>query len=234
MILDPSATSGGDTAESLALYYARRATEYEQVYDKPERQEELHKLRMLASTAFAGLDVLELACGTGYWTQFIAQSAHSIVATDINSEVLNIAQSKARGPCPVQFKQENAFHLQRGPEPYSAVFAGFWWSHIPRKQVRPFLHRLNAVASEGAPVVLIDNRFVAGSSTPLSRTNHEGDTYQVRRLSDGTEYEVLKNFPTESELRESVANIGEDVQIALWRYYWILQYKTKPVPPCSA
>src|SRR5712692_10327984 len=56
-------------------YYARRAVEYERVYAKPERQDDLARLRRLLQADLAGHDVLEIACGTGYWTTAIAETA---------------------------------------------------------------------------------------------------------------------------------------------------------------
>src|ERR1051326_861454 len=82
-------------AGSLLDYYARRAGEYEKIFAKPERQPDLVALRALLPGLFAGRDVLEIACGTGYWTPIISESARSILATDINEEVLDIARHKA-------------------------------------------------------------------------------------------------------------------------------------------
>ena len=70
--------------ETIRSYYARRAKEYEEIYRKPERQGDLRELEAMLGAAFSGMDVLEIACGTGYWTQFIARSAHSVHAVDVN------------------------------------------------------------------------------------------------------------------------------------------------------
>ena len=78
----------------LVDYYAKRANEYERIYQKPERQKDLANLRKLFRQAFAGHSVLEIACGTGYWTQVVAETAKSITATDINDDVLQIARAK--------------------------------------------------------------------------------------------------------------------------------------------
>jgi demethylmenaquinone methyltransferase/2-methoxy-6-polyprenyl-1,4-benzoquinol methylase len=56
-----------------------------------------------------------------------------------------------------------------------------------------------------------------------SRDEH-GGTYQIRRLDDGGRHEVLKNFPTESELRAAVEGLAADVRVEFLRYYWILSY----------
>jgi ubiquinone/menaquinone biosynthesis C-methylase UbiE len=69
-------------------YYSKRAREYERVYQKPERQADLGWLRATLRRELAGHRVLELACGTGYWTDAIAGTAASIHATDASTEVL--------------------------------------------------------------------------------------------------------------------------------------------------
>ena len=55
--------------DQLAKYYATIAQQYERVYDKPERQEDLEVLRDKVADVLEGHTVLELACGTGYWTE---------------------------------------------------------------------------------------------------------------------------------------------------------------------
>ena len=59
----------------LAQYYAHTAAEHERVYAEPERQHDLAQLRDSVSEALRGHKVLELACGSAYWTEAIARTA---------------------------------------------------------------------------------------------------------------------------------------------------------------
>ena len=81
--------------DKLAAYYAQRAAEYERIYAKPERQADLAALKAQIGKLVAGKRVLELACGTGYWTEVIAASAAQVTALDVNEEVLRIARTKS-------------------------------------------------------------------------------------------------------------------------------------------
>jgi demethylmenaquinone methyltransferase/2-methoxy-6-polyprenyl-1,4-benzoquinol methylase len=76
-------------------------------------------------------------------------------------------------------------------------------------------------------VVFIDNAYVEGSSTPIARTDEYGDTYQIRRLDDGSTHEVRKNFPRESELRAAVEGLASVVRVEFLEYYWILSYQSR-------
>ena len=109
---------------------------------------------------------------------------------------------------------------------FERAFAGFWFSHVPKSRVREFLLGLHAALEPGAKVVLLDNFYVEGSSTPISETDPQGNSYQQRRLSDGTTHRLLKNFPSEQELRAAVADIGAQVRYQVWKYYWALEYVT--------
>ena len=66
--------------EDLAAYYAARAAEYDRVYLKPERQDDLRQIEDWLPGRFDGKHVLELACGTGWWTRLIAPRAASVLA----------------------------------------------------------------------------------------------------------------------------------------------------------
>jgi demethylmenaquinone methyltransferase/2-methoxy-6-polyprenyl-1,4-benzoquinol methylase len=215
---------------SMVTYYAERAKEYEGIYDKPERQADLMELRAFVERTFAGADVFEVACGTGYWTEVLARSAASVFATDINEEVLAIARAKPIDSRKVEFHRQDAYAPPATSRRFTAGLAAFWWSHVRRAKVRDFLRSFHGAFSPGAKVVFIDNVYVEGSSTPISRRDESGDTYQLRKLDDGSTHEVLKNFPTDAELRAAVDGLAEDVQVQLLKYYWVLSYVARVSP----
>lgn len=215
------------SAAHLIQYYADRAPEYEKIYHKPERQSDLATLRDFARQTFAEQHVLEIACGTGYWTEILSECAASVHAIDINDEVLQIARAKPRlaNSPKVHFAREDAYSLAAVPES-SAALSVFWWSHIPRARIHSFLKILHRKLRPRATIVFIDNLYVHGSSTPISRVDAEGNTHQLRQLQDGSSHEVLKNFPTEGELRDAVAPFTENATVDLLEYYWSPSIRT--------
>lgn len=213
------------TQTRLMDYYAQRAPEYEKIYHRPERQPDLRRLEQVVTQAFCGLDVLEIACGTGYWTRFIAKQARSILATDCSAEVINIARDKDYKPCSVSFLQSDAYSLENIEGTRPAGFAGFLWSHVAKDKLLLFINSLHSKLDEHASVVIIDNRYVEGNSLPISRRDTQGNTYQTRRLADGSEYEVLKNFPTDVELTEQLQPCAHQLEIEFLSYYWLATYR---------
>lgn len=205
----------------LVDYYRRRASEYEAIYAKPERQADLAVLRQAIPAMLRGARVLEIACGTGYWTQLIADVATGVVATDLAEEPMRIARSKSYEKQPT-FSPADAYALPESLGRFDAALAVFWWSHIPRQRIGEFLSSLHARLEPGARVVLMDNRFVEGSSTPISEIDAQGNTYQLRRLGDGSQVRVLKNFPDEAELR---ARLPSSLTVQMLEYYWLADYR---------
>jgi len=209
---------------ALADYYAKRAPEYERIYEKPERQADLRVLRESVAAIFSRRRVLEVACGTGWWTRIIACTAHSVVATDINEEVLAIARTKPLARSNVFFQRADAFDLQTVPGEFDAALAVFWWSHLTRSELSRFLNALHHRLQPGSIVVFIDNNYVEGSSTPISRRDAEGNTWQLRKLDDGTTTEVLKNFPMDEDLRTALDGRCANLSIERLSYYWLARY----------
>ncbi len=223
----PSAASDSPaTPANMAAYYARRAAVYERIFLKPERQADLRLIEAWLRGQFTGRRVLEIACGTGWWTPHGAAGAAHWRATDLNPQTMAIAQAKPMRAGVVQFQTVDAYTLTGlGDEPFDAAFAGCWWSHVPLPQLQPWLQTLHARLAPGAKVVMLDNRFVAGSSTPISRRDAQGNTYQQRTLDDGSAHEVLKNFPSAAE---AIAQLGPQARQAQWldfQHYWVLHYR---------
>jgi SAM-dependent methyltransferase len=211
----------------LAAYYSRRASTHEQdVYGKPERQADLAILTQRVGEILRDQRVLELACGTGYWTERLAQSAQSVLATDINPEMLEIARTRHLPDEKVQFALADAFDLQVEGT-FSACFAGLWWSHVKRQDQAGYLEELCAKLGKDTLLVLVDNVYVEGISNTIARTDLEGNTYQIRALPNGERHEVLKNFPTDSALRKKMAASVKDIRILRLEHFWMLTGRLK-------
>lgn len=205
-------------------YYRQRAISYERIYAKPERQADLRAIEASLPEFCAGRSVLELACGTGWWTPHGAREARRWLATDLNPETMAVARAKPLPAC-VELRQADAYGLAEvGDEHFDAAFAGFWWSHVPRARLAGWLQTLHARLNPGARVMLLDNRHVPGSSTPIAHTDAAGDSWQRRTLDDGSVHTVLKNFPMPAE---ALAVLGPRAHDAAWTdftHYWVLTY----------
>lgn len=206
-------------------YYKRRAAEYERIYFKPERQTELRALETWLPAQFSGRRVLEVACGTGWWTEHGARDAARWLATDLNPETMAVARHKPL-PASVELRTADAYTFaELGTESFDGAFAGCWWSHVLLQDLPGWLQTLHARLEPGARVVMLDNSYVPGSSTPLSRSDAAGNTYQNRPLDDGSVHEVLKNFPTREQ---AVAMLGPRAHSPQWAehgHYWTLSYR---------
>jgi ubiquinone/menaquinone biosynthesis C-methylase UbiE len=213
----------------LESYYAKRAHEYDAIYEKPERKAELAWLGERIPELFSGRSVLEVACGTGHWTQYLARTARNVYAFDVNEPVLEIARTKPLPAGKVKFAIGDAFTLDGVPAGFDGAFAGFWWSHVEKRKLKSFLANLHTKLKAGSQVAILDNNYVGWSSTPISRADADGNTYQTRHLANGETYEVLKNFPAAKELKSLLEQCGEVAQAHLesLQFYWLLVYTLK-------
>ena len=210
---------------ALKEYYNRRARVYEKIYEKPERQEDLSAISLELQNILSRHNILEVACGTGYWTERLAKTAAFILGTDQSAEVLEVAQEKNLPNA--RFIQEDAYSLSKVSGNFTTGFAGFWWSHIPKAQIKSFLDVFHSRLVPNATVVFIDNHYVEGSNPPITRTDAGGNTYQTRKLPDGSEHEVLKNFPSDQEFIDTLGECATEIEIKRLQYYWIVKYKKR-------
>ena len=160
----------------MAQYYSERAPEYEEIYEKPERQKDIKSLEKKLKSLFKNQKIIEVACGTGFWTQFLSEVAKSIVAVDFNSKMIDIAKSKQYPLENISFKIDNAFSLEKIRGKFSAGFAAFWWSHLLKSEIEKFINIFHSKLQSNALVVFIDNRYVKNNSTPISKIDDRGNS----------------------------------------------------------
>lgn len=213
--------------EQSAQFYAKSASNHDRIYDRPERQADLQAMRAHLASTLRGHTVLELACGTGFWTRLIADVADRVVATDINAEMIAMARLRALPADKVELRVADAYDLPQGLGDFTAVFIGFWWSHVKREDQEKFLAQLKAKVGKDILVVLLDDAYVEGSSDTVARTDQEGNTYQIRMAPDGERYEIPKTYPSDSALRKKLASSVREIKIVRLEYYWLLTCRLK-------
>jgi 2-polyprenyl-3-methyl-5-hydroxy-6-metoxy-1,4-benzoquinol methylase len=213
----------------MQAYYAARAPYYDDVYLKPERRAEIAFLSSHLPSRFAGRQVLEVACGTGYWTQFIARAAAALVATDAIAEPLEFARLRPHTGN-VRFAQADAYALTADLGRFDGAFAGLWFSHVPIESRAVFLESLHSRLLPGARVVFLDNSEVQCLELPIVERDAAGNTYQFRTLQDGTTYRVLKNFASEAELLALVVLLSTTRRFHRLDNFWLLEYEVATGP----
>ena len=214
---------------TLVKYYAQRASSYDEIYLRPERQEEQAALFAQVAQLVAGQSVLELACGTGYWTRILAEHASHVVALDISTEMLEVAKARGLDSAKVSFQEVDICKLppELAQQKFGVCFAAFWWSHVKRQEQDKFIQQLRAIVGSNCLLVLIDNSYVEGDSTPIARTDLDGNSHQLCKQQDGTTVEILKNFPSDSNLRKRFGALARDVRVHRSKYFWLLTCRLK-------
>jgi len=162
--------------------------------------------------------ILEVACGTGFWTQKLAQRARSIVATDAAPEMLAIARSRQYPRFNVELVLDDAYLLEKVRDGFDGGFHFQWISHVPRSRLPAFLALFHRKLSPGATVVFGDNNDQG------TDPDSEGNLYQERTLPDGSRHCVVKNWLTPQELRALLEPYAAVVQFEQFERDWFACY----------
>jgi SAM-dependent methyltransferase len=212
---------------NLQAYYNRRAREYEHVYrrDDPVRQREQAEIAAALKEALFNRRVLEIACGTGFWTQAAAEVARHVVATDISAETLALAGEKRPSPDRVMFQLGDAYALEAIAGTFDAGLATFWLSHVPRARVDEFLRGFHKRLGAGSIVFMADNVYVPGIGGELVARPGVEDTFKLRTLSDGAQYETLKNYYDADQLHHILSSRATDLRIHVGQCFWWATYR---------
>ena len=213
--------------DPVARYYASSTQAADAALSRAERASDLSKVRERIAQLVRGQTVLELACGTGYWTEVIAANAAKVLATDILDEMIARAQTRRFPEGKVAFRTVDGLDLPADLGKFSCVFIGFWWSHLKRDEQDALLAELRARLGHDVTLILLDDAYVEGSSTTIARTDAQGNTYEIVAAPDGERFELPKNYPADSALRKRLGGEVREIRIERLTYYWMLTCRLK-------
>lgn len=211
-------------------YYRARAGEYDQWFLRQGRYDHGPELNQLWFDEVAQVQqalsdfnpaghVLELACGTGLWTERLLTTAGRITAIDASAEVLAINQARVQSGR-VKYVQTNIFDWSP-PVQYDAVFFSFWLSHVPADKFADFWAQVARALKPGGRVFFIDSRYDFTSTAKDHRLEGQQATSITRRLNDGREYRIVKIFYPPDELSAQLAQLGWQPVVSETPHYFI-------------
>jgi demethylmenaquinone methyltransferase/2-methoxy-6-polyprenyl-1,4-benzoquinol methylase len=219
----------GLLAEQRAFYRAR-APEYDEWWQRRGRYDRGSELaeewdRQVAQVAAAldtfdaAGDVLEMAGGTGWWTQRLARTARHLTVLDSSPETLNLNRDRVER-ADVEYVVADVFTWQP-PRTYDVVFFSFWLSHVPRSRFRAFWALVRSCLAPGGRVFFIDNRndpnLIGETKDPY--VVHYGPDLHVRRLYDGSQYRVVKVMYEPDELQSLLGDQGWTARLEATRWF---------------
>lgn len=221
----PSDEGTTDVLLDQIAYYRARATEYDDWflrrgrYDRGEDAtrrwfEQVEEVRQaLSALPLDGKNVLELAPGTGIWTAELCDRVAHLTAVDASGEM--IAQNRQRLGSraeKVTFIEADLFEWLPTQEFDSVVFC-FWISHIPVGRIDEFLANVAKMLTPGGTVFFLDGRKEHTSTAVDHVLPSKDEEVMTRRLDDGREFTIVKNFWTASVLKEKCVGVGLEVEI---------------------
>jgi len=219
-----------DIIQQQITYYSARAEEYDEWFYRTgryDRGEEINQRwfneAIVVRTALYQIgaveNILELACGTGIWTQELLNIGKQITALDASQEVIEINRRKL-GATNIEYRQVDLFSWQPDAE-YDLVFFSFWLSHVPPTLVDSFLAKVYKSVRVGGQVFIIDSRFEPTSTAKNHILENDGDIYITRKLNNEQEFKIVKIFYQPEELRDKLTQVGFHAEVKVTDNYFI-------------
>ena len=215
--------------EDQVAYYRARAGEYDEWWLRANRydhgpeatrrwwDEVVLVAGMLENAGLFG-DILELACGTGWWTQRLAGLPATLTCLDASPEVLEINRARIAGAgLPLPEYQVADLFAWRPERRFDAVFFSFWLSHVPTPLFDSFWETVATALKPGGRVFFIDSARVSASA---ASAQVPADT-QRRELNDGSSFDIVKKFYKPDELRERLSGLGWQCEAGNTENYFV-------------
>jgi SAM-dependent methyltransferase len=229
-----------DILQEQVQYYRQRAAEYDEWFFRQGRYDrgEAHRQQWFAEAAVveAALkaaqprgQILELACGTGLWTQHLAPLASHLVAVDAAPEVIAINQQRLG----VSNQSANSTNVApkidyivadlfewNPTQTFDFIFFGFWLSHIPAEKFLGFWQVVKAALKPGGRVFFVDS-LLNPTSTAQNHVPLHQEGYSERKLNDGRVYRVVKIFYQPEYLQADLSALGWSGQVQQTANYFL-------------
>ncbi|MEO7019624.1 MAG: class I SAM-dependent methyltransferase [Ktedonobacteraceae bacterium] len=224
------------TLQEMMTYYKERAQEYDEWFYRQGRYDrslesnarwfaEVDEVVVALETLQLEGDVLELAPGTGIWTERLVRTAATVTAVDASPEMIEVNRAKLANER-VSYVLADLFSW-RLERVYDAVFFGFWISHVPLERLDGFLASVVTMLRPGGKVFFVDSQREPSSTAADHLLPEQDSQVMVRKLNDGRAFEIVKNFYDPSDLAARCERAGFEISVRETATYFLYAFGTR-------
>jgi SAM-dependent methyltransferase len=204
----------GTTLRDQRKYYDARAAEYDDAYERTARYDrgatnnsEWHAEMAQLARAFDALtwsgDVVELAAGTGFWTERLVPRAQSLAVIDGSAAML-AANRKRLGAASERVRYQVADLLAWRPaRSWDVCVFAFWLCHVPDDRVATFLGAVADSLRPGGVVCIVEKAVATEPETER----------EVRTLNDGRRFTIIEHPRPPATLIHACAAAGLTIAV---------------------
>ncbi|MFL6239754.1 MAG: class I SAM-dependent methyltransferase [Actinomycetes bacterium] len=195
-------------------YYRRRAPEYD-VTAYGDLDQVQPTISAAVDTLRPAERTLELACGTGVWTQHLTSRVESLVAVDAAPEALALARRRAPS---AMFVIADIFELVLRAR-FDTVFFAAWLSHVPMDRFAEFWSRVDSLVQGAGKVLFVDEAL--GERDKESFVAGERDIAE-RVMGDGSVHRLVKVYWSPGALQNELVTLGWDASVRQFDDRWLV------------
>ena len=212
-------SDGQDVLREQRDYYAARASEYDESYQRigqydrgPDTNAQWQAEMARVIGAFAevpiGGDVLELAAGTGFWTEHLVSRARTLHVIDSSAETLAVNRSRlGRAAERVSYEVADLFEWHP-PRTWDTCMFGFWICKVPDDRIAGFLNTVAAALRPGGVVCFIEKSAPSDPATEqIERTLNDGRRFTI--IDHPRPPRLLVDLFAAAGLRIEVETVGD-------------------------
>jgi len=203
-------------------YYQARANEYDEWFLRQGRYDrgpdinnrwfnEADEVKEALRSAKPKGSILELACGTGLWTELLLPFALQITAVDSSKEMIALNKNRLKNNR-IHYQHVNIFNFE--PEDkFDFIFFSFWLSHVPTEKFNSFWNSIRSYLNPSGRVFFIDSLHAPTSAAKDHPYPEKSQTIAKRRLNNGREYKIVKVFYDPDDLEKKLLSLGWDITV---------------------